>query len=51
MRVVVVPIGVLASPPADRRDLLPFIPGAILWTILFGFFPLNWTIRKHRAAE
>lgn len=42
-------IGILISPPADKRDLMPFLPGAIFWTIVFGLFPSNWpTGRRHR---
>jgi hypothetical protein len=37
-------IGILTSPPADREDLLPFMPGAIFWAISFGLFPLNWIL-------
>jgi len=37
-------IGILTSPPADRRDLLQFMPGAIFWAAAFGLFPLNWIL-------
>ena len=37
-------IGILTSPPADRRDLLSFMPGAIFWAAAFGLFPLNWIL-------
>lgn len=37
-------IGILTSPPADRSDLLPFMPGAIFWAVAFGLLPLNWLL-------
>ena len=37
-------IGILTSPPADRSDLLSFMPGAIFWTAAFGLFPLDWML-------
>src|SRR5262249_38149450 len=33
-------VGILTSPAADRIDLLNILPGAIFWTIAFGFVPL-----------
>jgi hypothetical protein len=33
--------GILISPPDDRRDLLTYLPGAVLWAFAFGLFPLN----------
>lgn len=41
---VAVVIGILTSPPADRRELVPFMPGAIFWAVAFGSFPLNWIL-------
>jgi hypothetical protein len=37
-------IGILASPPVDRGDLLPFMPGTIFWAVAFGLAPLAYHI-------
>lgn len=42
-------IGILTSLPADKTDLLPFMPGAILWAVAFGLFPLNWLCQRFHA--
>ena len=42
-------IGILTSPPADKTDLLPFMPGAIFWAVAFGLFPLNWLLQRLRT--
>lgn len=41
-------VGILTSPPADKTDLLPFMPGAIFWVVAFGLFPLNWLLQRFR---
>ena len=43
---IVLVIGILTSPPADKSDLLPFMPGAIFWAVAFGLFPMNWLLRR-----
>lgn len=42
-------IGILTSPPTDKSDLLPFMPGAIFWAVAFGLFPVNWLSRRSRT--
>jgi hypothetical protein len=44
-------IGILTSPPADRSDLLPFMPGAIFWAAAFGLFPLNWILATRSRID
>jgi hypothetical protein len=44
-------IGISTSPPADSRDLLPFMPGAIFWAVAFGLFPLNWLITARSRTQ
>lgn len=45
---IAVVIGILTSPPTDKSDLLPFMPGAIFWAVAFGLFPLNWLLSRSR---
>jgi len=42
-------IGIVTSAPIDKVDLLPFLPGALLWTIAFGLFPFLWMLQKSPA--
>jgi hypothetical protein len=42
-------IGIVTSGPNDRSDLLPFMPGAILWAAGFGVFPLSWLLPQERT--
>jgi hypothetical protein len=42
-------IAIAKSPPNDRSDLLPFMPGAILWAVAFGVFPFSWLLPRERA--
>jgi hypothetical protein len=44
-------IGILTSPPADKPDLLGFLPGAFFWTIAFGVLPLNWLFRRRPVEK
>jgi hypothetical protein len=44
-------IGIFTSPPADRSDLLPFMPGAIFWAVAFGVFPLNWILAARPRTD
>jgi hypothetical protein len=43
-------IGILTAPAADSKDLLPFLPGAVLWAVAFGMFPLNWVLTRNVKA-
>ena len=40
-------IGILTSPPADKQDLIGFLPGGIFWATAFAVLPLNWLVRRH----
>ena len=44
-------IGLLTSPPADKADLLEFLPGAVFWTLAFGAVPLNWAFGRRREEK
>jgi len=44
-------VGILFAPPGDRGDMLPFIPGAVLWTGAFGLFPLGWWLRRRGKVK
>lgn len=46
---IAVLIGILTSPPADKIDLQPFMPGAIFWAVAFGLFPSNWLLQRFRT--
>ena len=44
-------IGILSSPPTDKKDLVEFLPGAFLWTVLFGLPPTMWLLQKRRTPN
>lgn len=44
-------VGIFASGPTDRKDLLLFLPGAIFWTFAFGILPANWFISWRRRPQ
>lgn len=44
-------IGILTSSAGDRKDLFPFLPGAILWAVAFGLFPANWLLARDRIPK
>jgi hypothetical protein len=44
-------VGILTSPPGDKHDLLPFLPGAILWAAAFFLYPVNWLLMRNRLPK
>jgi hypothetical protein len=44
-------IALLAATPLDQRDLIPYVPGLILWIIAFAIAPVGWLLRRRSAAS
>ena len=46
---IAIAIGIETSPPEDKLDLRPFMPGAIFWAVAFSLLPLTWLLPRPRT--